>query len=158
MENESFEPISGGGRFGNTFDDWGNRFICNIRNPAIQVLLDYDMLARNPFYSGPGAMFDSAEASDQLPIYRGDQYGPAYRGQAFLGEVANNVIYRQTLKRQGIQFRAERADQNVEFVASNDDDVSFEVNVFSNVAWPNSKTIILPTRLALKPLSLELVE
>jgi putative heme-binding domain-containing protein len=123
------------------------------------------MLARNPFYAGPKAMFDSAEASDQLPIYRispvepwrelraqqwsndstksktprselsgggvftsasglaiyrGDQYGASYRGQAFLGEVANNVIYRQTMKREGIVFRAERADKMVEFVASKD--------------------------------------
>ncbi len=164
-ENESFEPISGGGRFGNTFDDWGNRFICNIRNPAIQIVLDYDMLARNPFYAGPKAMFDSAEASDQLPIfrispvepwrelraqqwlndssksktprselsgggvftsasgitiYRGDQYGAAYYGQAFLGEVANNVIYRQSIERDGIVFQAKRADETVEFVASTD--------------------------------------
>src|SRR5437867_103362 len=27
----AFDAISGGMRFGNTFDDWGNRFICNIR-------------------------------------------------------------------------------------------------------------------------------
>jgi putative membrane-bound dehydrogenase-like protein len=27
---ERFEPIPGGARFGNAFDDWGNRFVCNI--------------------------------------------------------------------------------------------------------------------------------
>ena len=30
---EQFEAISGGARFGHTRDDWGNRFLCNIRNP-----------------------------------------------------------------------------------------------------------------------------
>ena len=34
--NPAFELLSGGARFGNTFDDWGNRFICNIRNPIPQ--------------------------------------------------------------------------------------------------------------------------
>ncbi|MBM4004753.1 MAG: dehydrogenase, partial [Planctomycetes bacterium] len=30
-EDERLELIPGGARFGQTFDDWGNRFICNIR-------------------------------------------------------------------------------------------------------------------------------
>src|SRR5262245_26865085 len=34
-----FELQSGGQRFGNAFDDWGNRFLCNIRNPVIHVAL-----------------------------------------------------------------------------------------------------------------------
>jgi putative membrane-bound dehydrogenase-like protein len=165
LKTRTFKPESGGGRFGNSFDDWGNRFICNIRNPAIQIVLDYDVLARNPFYAAPKVMFDSAEAGDQLPIYRispvepwrelrarqwvndvtksktprselsgggvftsasgltiyrGDQYGNAYLGQMFLGEVANNVIYRQKVRRDGVVYRAERADHDAEFVASKD--------------------------------------
>ena len=44
-----FEPISGGARFGNTFDDWGNRFLCDIRNPAQHVVLPAHYLERNPF-------------------------------------------------------------------------------------------------------------
>ncbi len=163
-KTESFQPESGSGRFGNTFDDWGNRFICNIRNPVIQVVLDHKTLARNALYGAPKAMFDSAEAGDQLPIfrispvepwrdlrarqwtndptkklprseltgggvltstsgltiYRGNQYGGEYLGQAFLGEVANNVIHRQKLFRDGVVYQAKRADQGVEFVASTD--------------------------------------
>ena len=38
--DDSFEVISGGARFGNSFDDFGNRFICNIRNPAQHVVLE----------------------------------------------------------------------------------------------------------------------
>ena len=35
----SFEPISGSDQFGNTFDDWGNRFICDESHPLSQPVL-----------------------------------------------------------------------------------------------------------------------
>ncbi|MFN0078533.1 MAG: PVC-type heme-binding CxxCH protein [Prosthecobacter sp.] len=73
----SFDPStgdvrleSGGARFGNTFDDWGNRFLCNIRNPCQHVVLPYRYLARNPYLVVPSALNDCAEAGDQLPVYR----------------------------------------------------------------------------------------
>lgn len=158
------EPQAGGARFGNTFDNFGNRFLCNIRNPAIHVVVDSRYSARNPFYAAPALSIDVAAAGDQLPIfrispiepwrelrgrqwsadptkklprseltgggvftstsgitvYRGDAYPDAFWGQLFLGEVANNVIYRQTLVPQGNTFAADRADAGVEFVASDD--------------------------------------
>jgi putative membrane-bound dehydrogenase-like protein len=73
----SFDPStgdvrleSGGARFGNTFDDWGNRFLCNIRNPCQHVVLPYRYLARNPYLVVPSALNDCAEAGDQLPVWR----------------------------------------------------------------------------------------
>jgi putative membrane-bound dehydrogenase-like protein len=160
---EKFELIPGGARFGNTFDEWGNRFICNIRNPAQHVVFDTRYLARNPYFALPTAIYDSAPAGDNLPVYRisalepwrelrakqwteqnhkvprseliaggvftsasgltvyrGGAYPEKYRGQAFLGEVANNVVYRQTLTPSGTTFKAEHADAKVEFVASTD--------------------------------------
>jgi putative membrane-bound dehydrogenase-like protein len=73
----SFDPStgdvrleSGGARFGNTFDDWGNRFLCNIRNPCQHVVLPYRYLAHNPYLVVPSALNDCAEAGDQLPVYR----------------------------------------------------------------------------------------
>ncbi len=73
----SFDPStgdvrleSGGARFGNTFDDWGNRFLCNIRNPCQHVVLPYRYLERNPYLVIPSALNDCAEAGDQLPVYR----------------------------------------------------------------------------------------
>ncbi|MCX6851729.1 MAG: c-type cytochrome [Verrucomicrobia bacterium] len=73
----SFDPStgdvrleSGGARFGNTFDDWGNRFLCNIRNPCQHVVLPYRYLARNPYLVVPSALNDCAQAGDQLPVYR----------------------------------------------------------------------------------------
>jgi putative membrane-bound dehydrogenase-like protein len=67
---EAFELASGGARFGNTFDDWGNRFICNIRNPAQHVVLPEHYLARNRQLAVRSAIHDVAEAGDTLPIYR----------------------------------------------------------------------------------------
>ena len=69
-ETEKFEVLSGGARFGNTFDDWGNRFLCNIRNPAQQVVLENRYLARNPFSPVQSAIHDSALAGDTLPSSR----------------------------------------------------------------------------------------
>lgn len=68
--SERFESISGGARFGNTFDDWGNRFLCNIRNPAEHVVLPARYLAHNPFLPTPTVLHDAAEAGDTIPVYR----------------------------------------------------------------------------------------
>ncbi len=158
------ELQAGGARFGNCFDDWGNRFLCNIRNPAIHVVLDNKYLARNPNFAAPAATHNIAEAGDQMPVYRispiepwrelrgrqwsadptkkvpkseltgggvftstsgitvyrGGAYPENYTGQLFVAEVANNVIYRQTVVEEGNTFRAARADKDVEFVASKD--------------------------------------
>ena len=67
---ESFEVLSGGARFGGTFDDWGHRFLCDIRNPAQHIVLPQRYLARNPFLTAGSALNDMAESGDQLPVYR----------------------------------------------------------------------------------------
>ena len=69
-EAGSFEVLSGGARFGNSFDDWGNRFICNIRNPIQHVVLPRHYLARNPHWPARSALHDVAEAGDTIPVYR----------------------------------------------------------------------------------------
>ncbi len=158
------EALSGGGRFGLAFDDWGNRFICNIRNPIRQAVFPDAALKRNPLALLPAAVQDVAEAGDTIPvyrtsppepwrianasrlaadaltpsprsetvaagymtsacgltIYRGSAYSPAYYGQAFLGEVAGNLIHRQQLVPQGIAFSGRRLDERSEFVTSDD--------------------------------------
>lgn len=68
--SSDFQAISGGTRFGNTADDWGNRFICNIRNPVQHVVLPARYLARNPHLPVAAVIHDAAEAGDQLPVYR----------------------------------------------------------------------------------------
>ena len=61
--------LSGGARFGGSFDDWGNRFLCNIRNPAQHIVLPARYLARNPFLAARSPLNDMAESGDQLPVY-----------------------------------------------------------------------------------------
>lgn len=68
--NPAFELLSGGARFGNTFDDWGNRFICNIRNPIQHVVLPQQAVVRNPALSVGSPMNDVAVAGDQIPVFR----------------------------------------------------------------------------------------
>ncbi len=42
------EAMSGAGQFGLTFDDYGNRFVCTNRNPAIHIVLENRFLKKNP--------------------------------------------------------------------------------------------------------------
>ena len=67
---ERFELVSGGARFGNSFDDWGDRFLCNIRNPVQHVVLPRRYVARNPDLSVVSSLQDAAEAGDAVPVYR----------------------------------------------------------------------------------------
>jgi putative membrane-bound dehydrogenase-like protein len=67
---EQFELLSGGARFGGTFDDWGHRFLCDIRNPAQHIVLPQRYLARNPYLAADSPLHDMAESGDQLPVYR----------------------------------------------------------------------------------------
>lgn len=69
-ESGALELLSGGERFGNTFNDWGDRFICNMRNPAEHVVLPARYLARNPFLPTPRVVHDAAEAGDTIPMFR----------------------------------------------------------------------------------------
>ena len=65
-----FQLLSGGARFGNTIDDFGNRFICNIRNPVQHVVLPLAALSRNPSFTPTSPLHDVAASGDQLPVYR----------------------------------------------------------------------------------------
>jgi putative membrane-bound dehydrogenase-like protein len=162
--DRAFELHSGGARFGNTFDDWANRFICNIRNPVQHVVLPSRYLVRNPYLPVVSAVHDAAESGDTLPvyrispveawravraarmvaeanpatprsetnaagyftstsgltIYRGSAYPREFYGNAFLGEVAGNLVHRQVLSPDGVTFRAVRGDERTEFVRSRD--------------------------------------
>lgn len=159
-----FEALSGGSRFGHSFDEWGNRFLCNIRNPVQHVVLPSHYLARNPFAAVRTAIHDAAPAGDTLAIFRtsppepwrleraqrwaaeigrtypksettgagyftsacgvtiygGSAYPARYCGNAFLADVASNLVHRETLTPAGVTFAAERADPGVEFVTSTD--------------------------------------
>ena len=65
---EKFETITGTVQFGNTFDDWGNRFVCSESSPLIQVVLPDHYLARNPYLASPKGT--QSIAPWPVPIYR----------------------------------------------------------------------------------------
>ncbi|MAX36176.1 MAG: dehydrogenase [Gimesia sp.] len=161
---EKFDVISGGARFGNTFDDWGNRFICNIRNPLMHIVLPTEYLMRNRYLPVTSAINDVAVAGDSIAVYRasppepwrvinakrlasdpnsrsprseqhatgfvtssagatvyrGTAYPPEYYGNAFIGEVAGNLVMRYLMQPDGVTFTARRAHDKVEFLASTD--------------------------------------
>lgn len=68
--SEKLEAIAGGERFGACFDDWGNRFLCNIRNPVQHVVLPLEYVQRNPHLVVPSLIHDCAESGDQLRVFR----------------------------------------------------------------------------------------
>jgi putative membrane-bound dehydrogenase-like protein len=55
-----------------------------------------------------------------VTIYRGTAYPAAYQGNAFIGDVGGNLVHRKVLTKNGAEFRATRADEKVEFLASSD--------------------------------------
>lgn len=63
-----FEAITGTVQFGNTFDDWGNRFLCSESQPLHHVVLPQEYLERNPFLAVPRAIQNVTPGP--VPIYR----------------------------------------------------------------------------------------
>ncbi|MES2794102.1 MAG: PVC-type heme-binding CxxCH protein, partial [Planctomycetota bacterium] len=55
-----------------------------------------------------------------ITVYRGDAWPAEFRGQVFVGEVANNLVYRARLEPAGVGLTAHRADADAEFLASAD--------------------------------------
>ena len=64
----AFEPLSGGGLFGNSFDDFGRRFVCRNWYPAYHVVLDERWLRRNPHVPPPVPIHHIAPNPD--PVHR----------------------------------------------------------------------------------------
>ncbi|HVE39783.1 MAG TPA: PVC-type heme-binding CxxCH protein [Planctomycetota bacterium] len=65
-----FEPLSGGGQFGCSFDDFGRRFTCSNANSARHVVLDDSVLRYNPFFAVPAVTASIAAEGDAGTVYR----------------------------------------------------------------------------------------
>lgn len=59
-------------------------------------------------------------AATGVTIYRGDAWPAEYRGSVFVGEPANNLVFRGKLEPEGVGLVARRADAGREFLASTD--------------------------------------
>lgn len=53
-------------------------------------------------------------------VYTGDAWPESYRGSIFTGEVSANLIHRDVLTPDGVTFKAARAKEGTEFMASED--------------------------------------
>jgi putative membrane-bound dehydrogenase-like protein len=67
-ESRRFEAITRTVQFGNTFDDWGDRFVCSESQPLLHVVFPEEALARNPYVQFPRALNNLAPPP--VPIFR----------------------------------------------------------------------------------------
>jgi putative membrane-bound dehydrogenase-like protein len=145
------EAISGTGQFGNTFDDWGNRFVCDNRHHLRHVVIEQRYLKRNPYLIAPSPVEDISELDDGplssggkiypisknwttsnlhagrftaacgVHIHRGTLLDEPFRGAAFTCDPTGNLVHMETLKPHGATFKARPFKPGVEFLASPDD-------------------------------------
>jgi putative membrane-bound dehydrogenase-like protein len=67
-----------------------------------------------------GRPFGFFTGATGVTVYRGDAFPPAFRGNVFVGEVANNLVYHARLEPKGLGWSAVRAEEGREFLASKD--------------------------------------
>ncbi|MCS6976872.1 MAG: HEAT repeat domain-containing protein [Gemmatales bacterium] len=147
LDPDRHEAISGMGQFGQTFDDWGNRFVCDNNHHLRHIVLEARYLRRNPFLAVPSVVQDTCElepgplssgvrlypisknwttsnlhagrftAACGVFIYRGDLLGDRYRDSAFTCDPTGNLVHQEILRPHGATFRSRPASEGVEFLA-----------------------------------------
>jgi putative membrane-bound dehydrogenase-like protein len=67
-----FEAVAGTAQFGNTFDDWYNRFVCANRLVCGHAVMPAHALARNPHLAAARMVHDCAAegSSEALPMFQ----------------------------------------------------------------------------------------
>lgn len=63
-------PVSGGEQYGHTFDDWGNRFVCNNSNHLEQIVYPLRYIERNPQLTFSEFVRTIAKEGAAAPVYR----------------------------------------------------------------------------------------
>lgn len=142
----AYEAISGMGQFGLTFDDWGNRFVCDNRHPSKQIIIEDDWLKRVPWLRVKQVFADVSPAdvdSKLFPIsrtwttsnlhanqftaacgvtvYRGSALPAEFYGNSFTCDPTANLIHRDILQPNGITFHSRPGREGVEFLATKDE-------------------------------------
>jgi putative membrane-bound dehydrogenase-like protein len=151
LVRDRHEAVSGMGQYGNTFDDWGRRFVCDNQHHLRHVVLPNRYLARNPYLAVAAVLEDVSElqpgplssggqvyplsrnwttsnlhagrftAACGVTIYRGDLLPAEHRGAAFTCEPTGNLVHEEILRPHGATFRSRPARDKVEFLATTDD-------------------------------------
>jgi putative membrane-bound dehydrogenase-like protein len=139
------EAVTGMGQYGNTFDDWGRRFVCSNRNHWVHLVLPERYVRRNPYLAvppprdndqGPGGaarVYPLSKQETTAPehagsftaacgvfIYRGDLLPEGFRGCVFTCEPTGNLVHQEVLLPKGATFTGRPARQGVEFLATTD--------------------------------------
>ena len=70
-----FEAITGPGQYGNTFDEWGNRFVCDNRHHLRHVVMENRYIKRNPYLAAPALLHDVSVLEDG-PLSSGGKVYP----------------------------------------------------------------------------------
>lgn len=151
LRTDQAEAISGMGQFGNTFDDWGNRFVCDNRHHLRHVVLENRYLQRNAALAVSAVLHDTSvlpegQAGSGAPvfplsrnwttsnlhagrftaacgvfIYRETLLPPRYRGAAFTCDPTGNLVHAETLTPEGGTFTSRPLFEGREFLATPDD-------------------------------------
>jgi putative membrane-bound dehydrogenase-like protein len=151
LDPSRFELVSGMGQYGNTFDEWGRRFVCDNNHHLRHVVFPDRAARRNPFLAIPAVVADTSvlepgplssggrvypisknwttsslhvgrfTAACGVHIAKGDLLPPAYRGNAFTCDPTGNLVHRETLEPHGATFRSRPAEAGREFLASPDE-------------------------------------
>lgn len=66
---ESFEFVSGGIQFGNTIDDWGNRFLCSAGGSVHHVVLPAEAVERNPWLPSRATVRGCLDPEDPVKLF-----------------------------------------------------------------------------------------
>jgi putative membrane-bound dehydrogenase-like protein len=70
LRRGTLEATTGGGQFGQTMDDWGNRYVCSNSDHCQQIVLEDRYLARNPWLRSGIARVSIAEDGPAATIFR----------------------------------------------------------------------------------------
>jgi putative membrane-bound dehydrogenase-like protein len=140
------ESIAGNGQFGASLDVWGNRIICSNRNPAMQVMFQFEQLSTQPLLIVPSLVNDispSGAGSRLFPLtenwttsnlhagqytaacgvhcYQGTALPENYLNQVFTCDPTANLVHGDALQISGATFSAVQPHQEQEFFASRDE-------------------------------------
>lgn len=130
---DDFEPATGLGQFGNTFDAVGNRFTSSNRNPIIHEVMPYRALRRNPYAVMPSGYYDAAPsgalsrvypivetsttayshtgthtAACGVHVHQGDLLGEDLNGHVFVCDPTGHLVTCSRLIPDGVTFRSNR--------------------------------------------------
>lgn len=141
--SKTMTPVSGGGQFGGSLDDWGRRFFCSNRNPVMFAVMPLEVLKRNPAaaitqghediqepgsrvwpinlsHTTSAAHAGTHTAACGLGVYRGGLM-PELAGEVFVCDPTAQLVTRSRLEPKGASFEAVRVGDKRDFLVSADE-------------------------------------